>query len=133
MHRLAPVALSIGKGMTVGATHHHRLDVTDSCTTRLALCIVSCDTCSQEMLDKAPQLPKDIQWHFIGHLQSNKVKSVIGQCQSNHWSAPCSQQAVAICTYADSSTVWSPSISALQAVSHLDHSTRAHYVHIVRF
>jgi hypothetical protein len=27
----------------------------------------------QELLDKAPQLPADIQWHFIGHLQSNKV------------------------------------------------------------
>jgi len=31
----------------------------------------------QEMLDKAPLLPKDIQWHFIGHLQSNKVKAII--------------------------------------------------------
>jgi uncharacterized pyridoxal phosphate-containing UPF0001 family protein len=27
----------------------------------------------QELLDKAPQLPADIHWHFIGHLQSNKV------------------------------------------------------------
>ena len=32
----------------------------------------------QEMLDKAPQLPSDIQWHFIGHLQSNKVKAIVG-------------------------------------------------------
>ncbi|KAG2444301.1 hypothetical protein HXX76_001058 [Chlamydomonas incerta] len=31
----------------------------------------------QEMLDKAPALPGDVQWHFIGHLQSNKVKAVI--------------------------------------------------------
>lgn len=31
------------------------------------------------MLDKVPQLPKDIQWHFIGHLQSNKVKAVVGR------------------------------------------------------
>lgn len=31
----------------------------------------------QELLDKAPQLPGDIQWHFIGHLQSNKVKSLV--------------------------------------------------------
>ncbi|KAI8474550.1 MAG: hypothetical protein J3K34DRAFT_366172 [Monoraphidium minutum] len=31
----------------------------------------------QELLDKAPQLPSDIQWHFIGHLQSNKVKSLV--------------------------------------------------------
>ena len=28
----------------------------------------------QELVDKATQLPKDIRWHFIGHLQSNKVK-----------------------------------------------------------
>ena len=27
----------------------------------------------QELLDKAPQLPADIHWHFIGHLQTNKV------------------------------------------------------------
>lgn len=30
----------------------------------------------QELVDKADQLPKDIQWHFIGHLQSNKVKYI---------------------------------------------------------
>lgn len=28
----------------------------------------------QEMLEKWEQLPKDIQWHMIGHVQSNKVK-----------------------------------------------------------
>lgn len=28
----------------------------------------------QELVDKYEQLPKDIRWHFIGHLQSNKVK-----------------------------------------------------------
>src|SRR6476646_4017913 len=30
----------------------------------------------QEMVDKAAMLPKDIRWHFIGHLQSNKVKYI---------------------------------------------------------
>ena len=30
----------------------------------------------QELADKAAQLPKDIHWHFIGHLQSNKVKYI---------------------------------------------------------
>jgi len=29
---------------------------------------------AQELIQKQPQLPKDIEWHFIGHLQSNKVK-----------------------------------------------------------
>ncbi len=28
----------------------------------------------QEMVDKWEQMPKDIQWHMIGHVQSNKVK-----------------------------------------------------------
>lgn len=31
----------------------------------------------QEVVEKAPQLPEDIEWHFIGHLQSNKVKTLI--------------------------------------------------------
>jgi pyridoxal phosphate enzyme (YggS family) len=30
----------------------------------------------QELIEKQPQLPADIQWHFIGHLQSNKVKYI---------------------------------------------------------
>lgn len=30
----------------------------------------------QELTEKAAQLPADIQWHFIGHLQSNKVKAI---------------------------------------------------------
>lgn len=30
----------------------------------------------QELVDKEAALPKDIRWHFIGHLQSNKVKYI---------------------------------------------------------
>lgn len=30
----------------------------------------------QEMLEKQPLLPEDIQWHLIGHLQTNKVKYI---------------------------------------------------------
>ena len=30
----------------------------------------------QEMVEKYEQLPKDIQWHLIGHLQTNKVKYI---------------------------------------------------------
>ena len=30
----------------------------------------------QELLEKQQQLPADIRWHFIGHLQSNKVKYI---------------------------------------------------------
>ncbi|MCM1292208.1 MAG: YggS family pyridoxal phosphate-dependent enzyme [Bacteroides sp.] len=32
----------------------------------------------QELLAKIPQLPSDIRWHFIGHLQTNKVRRLIG-------------------------------------------------------
>ncbi|MSA69772.1 YggS family pyridoxal phosphate-dependent enzyme [Holdemania massiliensis] len=31
----------------------------------------------QELLQKAPQLPQDIRWNFIGHLQRNKVRAVM--------------------------------------------------------
>jgi PLP dependent protein len=30
----------------------------------------------QELTEKAAQLPEDIRWHFIGHLQTNKVKYI---------------------------------------------------------
>jgi pyridoxal phosphate enzyme (YggS family) len=31
----------------------------------------------QELVEKAERLPRDIRWHFIGHLQSNKIKSIV--------------------------------------------------------
>ena len=30
----------------------------------------------QELIEKHPKLPQDIQWHLIGHLQTNKVKYI---------------------------------------------------------
>ncbi len=33
----------------------------------------------QELMDKYEQLPKDIRWHMIGHLQRNKVKYIVGK------------------------------------------------------
>lgn len=33
----------------------------------------------QELVDKYEELPKDIRWHMIGHLQRNKVKYLIGK------------------------------------------------------
>ena len=38
----------------------------------------------QELLPKYEQLPKDIQWHLIGHLQTNKVKQIAGFIQCIH-------------------------------------------------
>ena len=35
----------------------------------------------QELLEKIPLMPSDVQWHFIGHLQTNKVKSLIGKTE----------------------------------------------------
>lgn len=32
----------------------------------------------QELLEKHAELPKDICWHLIGHLQRNKVKDIVG-------------------------------------------------------
>lgn len=31
----------------------------------------------QELLEKAPEMPRDVHWHFIGHLQSNKAKALV--------------------------------------------------------
>ncbi len=38
----------------------------------------------QELIHKHPQLPSDIQWHFIGHMQSNKVKYIAPFVQLIH-------------------------------------------------
>lgn len=38
----------------------------------------------QELIDKIPQLPKDIRWHMIGHLQRNKVKYIVGKVALIH-------------------------------------------------
>lgn len=38
----------------------------------------------QEMLKKVPELPEDIRWHFIGHLQSNKIKYLVNTAYMIH-------------------------------------------------
>lgn len=38
----------------------------------------------QEVLVKAPQLPEKVQWHLIGHLQSNKVRKILPLVKSIH-------------------------------------------------
>ena len=38
----------------------------------------------QEMCDKIEQLPADIRWHMIGHLQTNKVKYIVGRVSLIH-------------------------------------------------
>lgn len=54
----------------------------------------------QELCDKYEQLPKDIKWHMIGHLQTNKVKYIIDKAclihgvDSLHLAKEISKQAV---------------------------------------
>lgn len=38
----------------------------------------------QELKDKIPVLPQDIRWHMIGHLQTNKIKYIIGKTRLIH-------------------------------------------------
>ncbi len=38
----------------------------------------------QELVDKIDRLPSDIRWHLIGHLQTNKVKYVVGRVYMIH-------------------------------------------------
>ena len=38
----------------------------------------------QEFLRKQPVLPQDLEWHFIGHLQTNKVKKIIDKVSLIH-------------------------------------------------
>lgn len=33
----------------------------------------------QELLQKISHMPSDVRWHFIGHLQTNKVRSIVGK------------------------------------------------------
>ncbi len=34
---------------------------------------------AQELIQKDPLIPEDVRWHFIGHLQTNKVRQIIGK------------------------------------------------------
>lgn len=38
----------------------------------------------QELMEKYEELPKDIRWHMIGHLQTNKVKYIVGKVAMIH-------------------------------------------------
>lgn len=36
----------------------------------------------QELCQKVPMMPEDVEWHFIGHLQGNKIAMLINGCPS---------------------------------------------------
>ena len=44
---------------------------------KVKIVVVSKTRLEKEILEKHEKLPKDIRWHFIGHLQTNKVKYII--------------------------------------------------------
>lgn len=39
---------------------------------------------AQELSAKAPAMPSDVRWHFIGHLQTNKVRQVVPHASLIH-------------------------------------------------
>lgn len=45
-------------------------------------CRVFGENYTYEIIEKAPRLPQDIEWHFIGHLQSNKTKELLSSVPS---------------------------------------------------
>src|SRR5574344_2009330 len=38
----------------------------------------------QELVRKYEEMPKDIRWHFIGHLQTNKIRQIVPFVQLIH-------------------------------------------------
>ena len=38
----------------------------------------------QELIEKKEKMPKDINWHLIGHLQTNKVNKIVGEVYLIH-------------------------------------------------
>lgn len=60
--------LAVSKGKSIDAILHlYHLGIRDFCENRVA-----------EALEKIASLPKDIRWHFIGALQRNKIRKLVG-------------------------------------------------------
>ena len=38
----------------------------------------------QELLGKVPELPAEVEWHLIGHLQQNKTRKILPHCALIH-------------------------------------------------
>jgi pyridoxal phosphate enzyme (YggS family) len=73
--RLASVRKEIGEGVTLVAVSKTKPieDITEAYNAGQR---VFGENKVQELVGKYETLPKDIQWHLIGHLQSNKVKYI---------------------------------------------------------
>jgi len=57
---------------------------TDICAAFLAGQTVFGENYIQELVPKLAEIREDVQWHFIGHLQSNKVKYIAGRVALIH-------------------------------------------------
>ncbi|KAL1320295.1 hypothetical protein HN51_065013 [Arachis hypogaea] len=51
----------------------------------------------QELVEKAPQLPEDIEWHFIGNLQSNKAKLLVNSVPNLEYVETVDDEKIANC------------------------------------
>lgn len=74
--RIASIKEQIPEGVKlVGVSKYHtNEDILEAYNTGLRL---FGESRVQELQAKAAELPQDIEWHFIGHLQTNKVKQVV--------------------------------------------------------
>lgn len=81
--RLKEVAATLGKGVKLIAVSKTK-PVSDIEVVYNAGQRIFGENKAIEMRDKHQILPKDIQWHFIGHLQSNKVKYIAGYVSLIH-------------------------------------------------
>ena len=78
MERIAELRRDIPGGVTLCAvSKFHPADDIRAAYEAGQLCFG--ESRVQELLAKEPVLPADIRWHFIGHLQTNKVRQLIGR------------------------------------------------------
>ena len=63
-----PVSVSLPSASSIPTSISRRLMLKDS--------VSFGESHEQELAKKVASLPEDIEWHFIGHLQTNKVKYI---------------------------------------------------------
>ncbi len=75
--RLATIKSTLPEGVTLVAVSkfHPAADIAEAYTAGQR---VFGESRVRELLDKRAALPADIRWHFIGHLQTNKAKALVG-------------------------------------------------------
>jgi uncharacterized pyridoxal phosphate-containing UPF0001 family protein len=78
LHRIAQASQRAGRAQSPRLVAVSKIQPLSSVlAAHSAGCVHFGENYVQELLDKAPQCPKDIRWHFIGQLQSNKAKPLV--------------------------------------------------------